>query len=91
VLVTRGLKENCFRSSIDALFRSAAYTYGPRVLGVVLTGYLDDDTSGLWSVQRTGGLAIVQDPHIGLSNGKTYASTKVVAPEPCLHRVAVLV
>ena len=62
VLVTRGPKENRFRPSIDALFRSAAYTYGPRVLGVVLTGYLDDGTSGLWSVRRMGGLAIIQDP-----------------------------
>jgi two-component system chemotaxis response regulator CheB len=63
VLVTRGPKENRFRPSIDALFRSAAYTYGPRVIGVVLTGYLDDGTSGLWSVQHMGGLAIIQDPH----------------------------
>jgi two-component system chemotaxis response regulator CheB len=62
VLVTRGPKENRFRPSIDALFRSAAYTYGPRVIGIVLTGYLDDGTSGLWSVQRMGGLTIVQDP-----------------------------
>ena len=62
VLVTQGPKENRFRPSIDALFRSAAYTYGPRVIGVVLTGYLDDGTSGLWSVQRMGGLAVVQDP-----------------------------
>jgi two-component system chemotaxis response regulator CheB len=62
VLVTRGPKENRFRPSIDALFRSAAYTYGPRVIGVVLTGYLDDGTSGLWSVQRMGGLSIVQEP-----------------------------
>lgn len=63
ITITKGPKENRFRPSIDALFRSAAYVYGPRVIGVVLSGYLDDGTSGLWSVQRLGGMAIVQDPH----------------------------
>ncbi len=63
VLVTKGPKENKFRPSIDALFRSAAYVHGPRVIGVVLTGYLDDGTSGLWTVQRLGGKTIVQDPN----------------------------
>lgn len=62
VLVTKGPKENRFRPSIDALFRSAAYEYGSRVIGVVLTGYLDDGTSGLWSIQRMGGVTVVQDP-----------------------------
>lgn len=62
VIVKRGPKENRFRPSIDALFRSAAYTYGPRVIGVILTGMLDDGTSGMWSVKRLGGISIVQEP-----------------------------
>lgn len=62
VLVKKGPKENRFRPSIDALFRSAAYTYKERVIGVVLSGALDDGTSGLWTVKRMGGIAICQDP-----------------------------
>ena len=62
VIVKKGPKENRFRPSIDALFRSAAYSYGPRVIGVVLTGMLDDGTSGMWSVKRLGGLSIIQEP-----------------------------
>ncbi len=62
VIVKKGPKENRFRPSIDALFRSAAYSYGSRVIGVVLTGLLDDGTSGMWSVKRLGGLGIVQQP-----------------------------
>ncbi|MFD1139545.1 chemotaxis protein CheB [Larkinella insperata] len=62
VIVKKGPKENRFRPSIDALFRSAAYRYGPRVIGVVLTGLLDDGTSGLWTVKRLGGLGVIQSP-----------------------------
>ena len=62
VVVKRGPKENRFRPSIDALFRSAAYIYGSRVIGLVLSGVLDDGTSGLWSVKRMGGLTMIQEP-----------------------------
>lgn len=63
ILVTKGARENRSRPAIDPLFRSAAVAYGNRVIGIILTGYLDDGTSGMMAIKRCGGVCIAQDPN----------------------------
>jgi two-component system chemotaxis response regulator CheB len=62
IAITYGPTENRFRPSIDVLFRSAAAAYAWRVTGIILTGLLDDGTSGMDAIKRSGGTCIVQEP-----------------------------
>jgi chemotaxis response regulator CheB len=62
IRVEHSPKDSIYRPSLNALFRSAALAYGKRVVGVVLTGMLDDGSAGLWQIKKRGGVAIVQDP-----------------------------
>jgi two-component system chemotaxis response regulator CheB len=84
VMITKGAQENRSRPAIDPLFRSAAVTYGNSVVGVLLTGYLDDGTAGLIAIQRCGGICVVQDPRDAAYPDMPQNALNQMKPDHCL-------
>jgi two-component system chemotaxis response regulator CheB len=84
VLVTKGARENRNRPGIDPLFRSAAVTHGSRVIGVVLTGMLDDGTAGLTAIKKCGGVTVVQDPKDAAYPGMPESALKNLSVDHCV-------
>jgi two-component system, chemotaxis family, protein-glutamate methylesterase/glutaminase len=80
----RGPKENFNRPSIDVLFRSAAVEYGPRTIGIVLTGDLGDGASGLRAIKAAGGRVIIQDPNEALHPSMPLTALREVSPDAVL-------
>ena len=84
ITLGRGPRENMVRPAIDPLFRSAALQYGPRVIGVILSGLLSDGAAGLTAIKQCGGVALVQDPADAIANEMPLRALEATTVDLCV-------
>ncbi len=82
--LSRGPRENRTRPAIDPLFRSSAHSYGQRVIGVILSGTMNDGTAGFSEIKRCGGTSVVQDPAEARFPGMPRSALLNVAVDHCV-------
>ena len=82
--LSHGPRENWARPAIDPLFRSLALYHGPDVIGIILSGQLNDGTAGLYEIKRQGGIAIVQTPSSAQAASMPSSALENIAIDYCL-------